>query len=125
MKLSKTELKHFIGGCGGCDWNGDIYIEKKNEQFKLSVLNSIKDGTLEIDGYEKVNWVMLNPDDPNTFPPKDVWLDIFEKHKNGELFRAVNKLTEFWMEEILKRWINSIKSRGSIVYWRLLPPPPL
>lgn len=41
MKLSKTQLKHFIGGNGACDWNCDPYKERTNNLNHVFFIHSM------------------------------------------------------------------------------------
>lgn len=91
--------------------------------YAVSAKKALADGTLEIEGYERVQWVKFNPDNPNTFPPTDEEFEFFsisEKYRE----RHISKLTAFWREGIVRRWIVNVKHRGSEIYWRPLPPPP-
>lgn len=113
MKLSKTQLKHFIGGNVACDWNCDPYKEITNEQFKSRVLHSLHDGTLEIEGYEKSGWIKYDPNNPDTFPPINeqiiVYYDKDLIDEDYEIGFAV------FMTEVLPPWVT---------YWKHGPKPP-
>ena len=98
------------------------YNRKTLEELSCAV-EEIDAGKFEIEGYERVQWTKLNPNDPKTFPPRDEYIDIFIRSKEHE-FRGVNKLTEFWLKRIVERWEQEVKHNGSVIYWRPLPPPP-
>ena len=98
------------------------YNRKCLEEFSDAV-NEIDSLKFEIDGYERVQWTRFDPKDESTFPPRDEYIDIFIRSKEHE-FRGVNKLTEFWLQRIVERWVKEVKYSGSVVYWRPLPKPP-
>ena len=115
MKISKTQLKQLIGSSGCCDWNGDPYKEEKNEQFKLSVLNSLRDGTLEIEGYEISQWIKFDPEDVDTFPPPGHYLSF--STVDGEVYPTYR--SDKCTDEMFASLPHDME------YWRPLPNPPI
>lgn len=61
MKLSKQSLEAIIRD--SIDMEGESH-------FAFHVLESLRNGVLEIEGYEKSEWIKFDPNDPKTFPPK-------------------------------------------------------
>lgn len=116
MKLSKEEFE-------------EVLMEAAHHTSNISggrcveIHDAFINKTIEIEGYERVEWTRFDPDNPKTFPPKNECLDIFECSKKHE-FRAENKLNEFWWQRVVERWVINVNSRGYTIYWRPLPPPP-
>ena len=121
MKISKTQLKQLIGCSGACDWNCDPYKEEKYEHFKSSVLNSLWDGTLEIDGYSQDKWTEFYPDDPKTFPPmyESVLFLVYWKHFDPSMRIGFYNNVEF--QDEMGHYIRAF----SKILWRPLPKPPV
>lgn len=104
-------------------WNDtDAWDNRERFNFLVDTLDGKTEHTVEIEGSERTGWTKFDPDDPKTFPPKDEYFDVFEKCKYE--MRSVNKLNEFWWERVVERWGIQVKSRGYVIYWRPLPPPP-
>lgn len=126
MKLSKKDLRRALQSEEEALANDGLFPNRFG-----NAVQALKDGKLEIEGYvredhiaddSKKVWTRFDPDDPKTFPPKDEYFDVFEKCKYE--MRSVNKLNEFWWERFVERWGIQVKSRGYVIYWRPLPPPP-
>ena len=95
---------------------------KRLEELSDAV-DEIDNLKFEVEGFERVQWVKFDPDDPKTFPPKNECLDVFEQHTKHK-WRAVNMFTELYWQRVVEEWSINVNSRGYTIYWRPLPPPP-
>ena len=110
MKISKAELRQLIGASGSCDWNCDLYM---NDRFKSSVLNALKDGTLDIEGYERVQWTKFDPNDTITFPrEKDGNMFIVLQIYKGKIIKNMATFDTYWWEKC------------NVTHWRPMPMAP-
>lgn len=99
MKLSKQQLADIF------DDSADF--EGSNEDA-FDARKALEDGTLEIEGYERVQWTRF---DPKTLPPKNK--DVLFTDGSGVAFGYMdeNKRVFSWIPEP--------------THWRPLPPPPV
>ena len=110
MKISKAELKQLIGESGACDWNCDPYKEAKNEQFKSNVLCALRDDTLDIEGYERVQWMKFDPNAIITFPrEKDGNIFIVLQIYKGKIIKNVSTFDTYLWEKC------------NVTHWRPMP----
>ena len=108
MKISKQHLSDII------------YVPVCGDEFdKLAsdARAALEAGTLEIEGYEKSEWIKFDPDDPKTIPPK-----------NTVVLLAIQGLP---LEDTIHTWHTYLQERhnaqglpGSFTHWRHLPKPP-
>lgn len=128
MKLSKDELKDLLNermewhldnaeflrsqGFSGIK-NDDLY-----ERYE-ALLNNLEDGTLEIEGYERVEWTRFDPKDPKTFPPKGDFLGYFDHGGINDFQHVCIRDDEDTDEAFATQAIFP-----HLTHWRPLPPPP-
>ena len=82
--------------------------------YEQSWLEALKNKELEIEGYERSGWIKFDPDDPKTFPPKDINTLVHSKYGNFNvmLFSENEKIIkEYWVD--------------FVTHWRPLPKPPV
>lgn len=75
---------------------------------------------LEIEGYEKSEWIKYDMRDPKTFPPVDKYLLLAQNE------RILGVYVPF-PEWIVVDWrcVGELKYKGeTVTHWRPLPPPP-
>lgn len=109
MKLSKEELIDLLYGAG-TDWGPSEYVYRAER-----VIDALKTNTLEIEGYEKSDWIKFDPADVDTFPPPGHYLCF--STDDGEVnptYRS-DKCTD----EIFASLPHDME------YWRPLPNPPI
>lgn len=116
MKLSRKQLEDFI--VGSMRDNGENGWGSEDEH---SALEALRNDSLEIEGYERVEWIKFDPNNPKTFPPEDKMFLAF-----GSPDINVN-----YDDHEFTCWRNSVFSYSTnesgtpeIKYWRPLPPPP-
>lgn len=61
MKLSDKDLHYAL-------WRAEKHT---GNSLYTEAMAGLEDGTLEIEGYERVQWTKFDPDDPKTFPEDD------------------------------------------------------
>jgi hypothetical protein len=113
MKLSREEFYKILYDAS---WDG------ANEQA-FDARFAFKDGTLEIEGYERVQWTKFDPDDPKTFPPCNYGWFLIAAQKSIEP-PTFTMMTELATEGLLEEIRNDIVRFKLNVYWRPLPKPP-
>ena len=117
MKLSKEEFEEVlmeaahhtstISG-GRCVEIHDAFINK----------------TLEIEGYERSQWVKFDPDDPKTSPACNYEWFLIAAQKSLEP-PTFTVMPECATETLLEEIRNDIIKFKLNVYWRPLPKPPV
>lgn len=107
MKLSSQQLADALYYA----YNGSL--QGTNEEY-LDAMEAHEADALEIEGYERVQWVKFDPNDKSTRPGMNtrvlVWLD-------NNIF--CGRFRDFEVE--FSRYGEGVKT----VYWRPLPPPPV
>lgn len=112
MKLSKESLHEIL-----FEASMSIY----DDSYKAGV--ALETDTLEIEGYERAEWVKFDPHDESTFPAcnSEWFLIAAQKSLKPPTFTMMaERATQTLLEEIRR---DIIKFRLN-VYWRPLPPPP-
>lgn len=66
MKLTKNELFFLLESIDAYSENGS----HKAEELAENVHSALYHDELDIEGYERVEWIRFDPNDPKTFPPK-------------------------------------------------------
>ena len=125
MKLSKNELNVLLNARMTWHLDSAEFLRshgvsgKRDYEFYErygALLNELEDGTLEIEGYERVGWIKFDPNDPKTHPPK-----------NTVVLLAIQGLP---LEDNIHTWRSHLQERhnaqglpGTFTHWRPLPPP--
>ena len=67
MTLSKLTFQWLI-------YHAKHSLEAGHTELQIveEIESALKAGTLEIEGYERVQWTKFNPNDPKTFPPCNI-----------------------------------------------------
>ena len=127
MKLSKDDLE-FALGCAKSHFfdsaNSDYpnKNDKDNEELFRNLECAAGNNTLEIEGYERVQWTRFDPNDPKTFPPLGEFIGYFidgRYKENGFQFichREENDTDDLFAEHLIF---------GPLTHWRPLPKPPV
>lgn len=78
--------------------------------------DALEAGTLEIEGYERVEWTKFDRRDQKTFPPHDkiVVIALRDGHVGPAFVRWICNWCEF-----------AGYSHHDVTHWRPLPPPPV
>lgn len=96
---------------------GDIDLLKelkaKFEEVKV-VFDSLKNDELEIEGYERSQWVKFDPEDVDTFPPPGHYLCVSSNGGEVDVAYRSDKCTD----EIFASLPHDMR------YWRPIPNPP-
>lgn len=103
MKLNKQSLMYALV-CATNKTAGLMFAEAQN---------SLQNGTLEIDGYERVQWTRFNPQDSDTFPPPGHYLCAYKDDEVYPAYRS-DKCTDEKFASL----------SHDIEYWRPFPKPP-
>ena len=115
MKLSKDDLKRLVwhSQAGLTDCDSLAWLE-----FIDGILNGRYDEPLEIEGYERSEWIKFDPNDPKTIPPK-----------NTVVLLTIQGLP---LEDNIHTWRTNLQERhnaqglpGVFTHWRKLPNPPV
>ena len=103
MKISKQVLSNIFEAAGDFD-NANRYAD--------SARKALEAGTLEVEGYERVQWTKFDPSDPKTFPPKtDEYIVAIEGRSTSTTRKYSAQYFEFFAPE-------------KITHWRPCPKPP-
>lgn len=111
MKLNRKQLEDFI--VGSMRDNGENGWGSEEER---AALESLRNGTLEIEGYERSQWRRLDPKNPKTFPE-------IEKHFLAYVFGTMTVMFRHSIETD-EKFINRFSIRYGLTHWRPLPPAP-
>lgn len=127
MKLSKLTLEWLIYHAQHSDVAGHTelkIIEEINE--------ALLDNTLEIDGYEKSEWIKLDKNDLKTFPQIDgeevllyvTYHEYYGKHKKIIIHATVNWISnsECYFSDFNGDEVHN--NVDDITHWQPLPNPP-
>lgn len=127
MKLSKDDLE-FALGCAKSHFfdsaNSDYpnKNDKDNEELFRNLECAAGNNTLEIEGYERVQWTKFDPNAPKTFPPKGAFLlvkDVEDDETGGTMRITAHGL----------RWESRNEdfatNNKDLKYWRPFPKPPV
>lgn len=98
MKLSKQDL---------ADMLQDTVGNTLSEEEVSNAIEELESNTLEIEGYEHVQWIKFDLDDPKTFPPNDTMV----------LYNFKGKV---YYGDFINVSKSSIVEDG-VTYWRSLP----
>ena len=79
---------------------------------------ALEAGTLEIEGYEKVEWIKLNPNNPDTFPPRGQYFITYGPGHMNVMFRYSEAT------ETNEEFVNRFFGRYGFTHWRTAPKPP-
>lgn len=108
MKLSKQQLSDIIY---------TPVIKDELDRLASEARAELEAGNLEIEGYERSEWIKFDPNDPSTFPPK-----------NKVVLLTIQGLP---LEDNIHTWHTYIQERhnaqglpGIFTHWRPLPKPP-
>jgi hypothetical protein len=131
MKLSKDELEDLLNARK--EWLLDnaeflrsqgLSGKKNDDSYERyeALLNKLEDGTLEIEGYERSEWVKLNPDDKSTFPTAGqrvlIWCE-------GEVCIAYAYIDDVPGQDPCCVFATpKLSWHGEVTHWRPLPQPP-
>lgn len=117
MKLSKENLKlalhlaesYFAKNLKSY-FNRQSFTDTELREVFDDCAKSLHENTLEIEGYERVQWTKFDPNDPKTYPPggQDVILINRENFSMGYVFRGSVYCDKGFMP----------------THWRPLPKPP-
>lgn len=101
MKLSKESLNEIL-------FEASMSIH--DDAYKAGI--ALENDTLEIEGYERFEWIKFDPNNPNTFPPKtDEYIVAIEGRSTSTTRKYSAEYLEFFAPE-------------KITHWRPLPKPP-
>lgn len=105
MKISKEELVYLL------DLTGAVFTPA-NIQFRgKAVANELKDGTLEIEGYEQsTRWIKFDVHDTSTYPVRNPGQDVLIRCDDG-FIRSFP--TEFFYK--------AFTAKNKITHWREMP----
>ena len=109
MKLSKQQLADIF------DYAADF--DGSNEEA-FDARKALLAGTLEIEGYERSQWVKFDKDDLSTYPPVGHHIIAYSPGHISVLFRY--SLASETDEQFADRFIQ----RYGFTHWRPLPKPP-
>jgi hypothetical protein len=110
MKLSKLTLEWLIYHAQHSDVAG--YTELKIIE---EINEALSDDTLEIEGYEKSEWIKFDPDNPKTFPPQT---------EEGYIIAYENETVATGIWWGAEKIFISVPRKKGITHWRPLPKPP-
>lgn len=112
MKLNKEELIELMYAVGTEFGSYDDKIKAE------AIIKALKDNDLEIEGYERSEWIKFDPNDPKTIPPK-----------NTVVLLTIQGLP---LEDNICTWRTNLQERhnacglpGIFTHWRPLPNPPV
>lgn len=118
MTLSKEELE-FALGCAKSYYYESSESDYPNNNDKINEIryrdleNALLVDNLEIEGYEKSEWIKFDPNNPKTFPPELTRVQVFDK-ESGDILTAKY---DYDSNEWSLSWCM-------ITHWRTLPKPP-
>lgn len=114
MKLSKEYLmlafhlavQHFTKNLKSY-YNRQSFTDAELRETFDECAAALKNDTLEIEGYERVQWTRFNPQDSDTFPPPGHYLSfssdddevypVYRSDKcNDEIFASLSHDMEYW-----------------------------
>ena len=113
MELAKSELFFLLDSIDAESENGSYKAERLAEK----VYNALYDDKLDIEGYERVEWIKFDPNDPKTFPPD-----------NGEFQPEYLVYCESYSTPFTAVWFNDLHKFNvswTISHWRKIPKPPV
>ena len=117
MKLSKQQLSDIIY---------TPVIRDELDRLASDAREALFVDTLEIEGYERVQWTRFDPDDPKTFPMRNENVLLYVELDDGG--RQMMNARTFIMNKChfldLKGKLISEEKMDAITHWRPLPPPP-
>lgn len=111
MKLSKQSLMNAL----------ILATEKTASLVFAGAQNALQDGTLEIEGYERVQWIRFDPNDPKTYPPTDKEILVWGRPR---LSKAPKDVCRGYLEDDRFCMAESADDIWDVSYWRPLPNPP-
>lgn len=111
MKLTKNELFFLLESIDALSENGSHQAEELAENAHSALCHN----DLDIEGYERVEWIRFDPNDPKTFPPQTEEGYIIA-YENGTVATGI-----WWGIE--KIFISVPRKKG-ITHWRPFPNPP-
>ena len=92
----------------------------KNAELFRDLEQEADNDTLEIEGYERVQWTRFDPNDPKTFPPSGGFLGYFTG-QCGDKYQDVHfRNNEYTDEEFATRMVYH-----NLTHWRPLPSDPV
>lgn len=109
MKLNKQSLMYALV-CATNKTAGLMFAEAQN---------SLQNGTLEIDGYEKSEWIKFDPNNPKTFPPIRQHIIACNHGHMNILYRYPNEV------ETDEQFANRFSVRYGFTHWHPTPKPPI
>lgn len=118
MKIAKNELHSIVDSVEklleDIDHNRKDLAEKVyNLQYALEYK-----GEIEIDGYERDDWIKLIPNDPKTFPPRGQHFITYGAGHMNMMFRYTS------VAETDEEFVNRFFGRYGFTHWCPAPKPP-
>ena len=122
MKLSKDELE-FALSCAksyyyqSSESDYPNKTDKENEERYRDLENALDSDKLEIEGYERDLWIKLDPNNPDTFPPRSHYFFAYSPGHMSLMFRYSD------VGETNKEFARRFTQRYGFTHWRPVPPP--
>lgn len=105
MRITKEELVALL------DLAGDGFTPTDIQFRGIAVANELKDGTLEIEGYEKsTRWTKIEPRDKSTYPVRYPERDVLIRCTDGYLRSFATEL-----------FYRPLTAKNKITHWREMP----
>ena len=103
--------------------NALILATEKTASFMFAEAQiALQDGTLEIEGYECVQWIKFDPNDESTFPPKNGKriMIAYEQSNNSDKWEVMIEPSTNYLIRFLRTDFSNLN-----VCWRPLQLPPV
>ena len=110
MKISKQVLSNIFEAASDFD---DV------NRYADSARKALESGTLEIEGYERSQWIKFNKNDPSTYPPVGHHLIAYSHGHVSVLFRYS------LATETDEQFADRFTQRYGFTHWCPLPKPPI
>lgn len=119
MNLSKDELVNLLYSVG-TEWCS--YEDYKEKIRSAAVAEALKDGTLDVEGYERVQWKRFDSCKEDTYPAKLTPILAF-----GFPNPDNSLVPEFFVCQlsVMCDFISKESYDAKVLFWRPLPKPPI
>lgn len=107
MKIRQLDLQSLLYQVNGLS---------VDHQIAMRVIRALENNALEIEGYERSEWMCFNPNDPKTYPPKG-WFLGYVAGTIVQLLRHPEETDEYFA--------NKFSIKNHLTHWRPLPKPPV
>lgn len=96
MKIRQLDLQSLLYQVNGLSVDHPV---------AMGIIRALEYNTLEIEGYERVEWIKFDPNNPKTFPPKtDEYIVAIEGRSTSTTRKYSAEYLEFFAPEKITHW---------------------